>query len=138
MKKNYLINVGILNLTKNKIHAIIKEKEVFVMTLIDTVQIYTTPLWFIAIMIVAGSALVITLIEGHSDKAVVIACICVLILAIGMILGLTGIVKVYDHDEYIIELDESASATEFFKNYEITKTFEYSNAWQVKKKDGVN
>jgi hypothetical protein len=29
------------------------------------------------------------------------------------------------------------SATEFFKNYEITKTFDYSNAWQVKKKDGV-
>ena len=39
--------------------------------------------------------------------------------------------------KYLDELDENMSATEFFKNYEITKVFEYSNAWQVKKKDGV-
>ena len=107
------------------------------MTLLDTVQIYTTPLWFIGIMVVAGATLLITLIEGEGDKAGIIALICVFILAVGIILGLCGIPKVYSHDEYIIELDESASATEFFKNYEITKTFEYSNAWQVKKKDGV-
>ena len=107
------------------------------MTLLDTVQIYTTPLWFIGIMIVACSTLVITLIEGHGNTAGIIAVICVFILAIGIILGICGIPKVYDHDEYIIELDENASATEFFKNDEITKTFEYSNAWQVKKKDGV-
>ena len=106
------------------------------MTLLDTVKIYTTPLWFIGIMIVAGSALLITLMEGHSDKAGIVALICVFILAVGMILGLTGAVKVYDHDEYIIELHDM-SATEFFKDYEITKTFDYSDAWQVKKKDGV-
>ena len=107
------------------------------MTLLDTVQIYTTPLWFIGIMVLAGSTLIMTLINGDSDTAGVIAVICVLILAVGLILGICGVPKVYDHDEYIIELDESASATEFFKNYEITKTFDYSNAWQVKKKDGV-
>lgn len=107
------------------------------MALLDTVQIYTTPLWFIGIMVVAGATLLITLIECESDKAGIVALICVFILAVGMILGLCGIPKVYSHDEYIIKLDESESATEFFKNYEITKTFEYSNAWQVKKKDGV-
>ena len=96
------------------------------MTLLDTIQIYTTPLWFIAIMIITGTTLLITLIEGEGDKAGVIAGICVIILVIGIILGICGIPKVYDHDEYVIELDESASATEFFKNYEITKTFEYS------------
>ena len=37
---------------------------------------------------------------------------------------------------YVIELKDM-SATEFFSKYEITKTFDYSNAWQVKKKDGV-
>ena len=104
------------------------------MTLLDTVQIYTTPFWFIGIMIIAVSTLLITLISGEGTRAGIIACICCLVLLVGIILGVTGVVEVYDHDEYVIELDESASATEFFKNYEITKTFEYSNAWQVKKK----
>ena len=107
------------------------------MTLIDVVKVYTTPLWFIAIMIVAGSALIITLMEGEGDKAGIVAVICALILAVGIILDVTGVVKTYDHDEYIVELDESESAIEFFKQYEITKTFEYSNAWQVKKKVGI-
>ena len=107
------------------------------MTLLDTVPIYITPWWFIVIMIIAGSTLLITLIEGTSDKAGIIAGICLLVLVVGIILGIFGVPKVYDHDEYVIELGESESATEFFKNYEITKTFEYSNAWQVKKKDGV-
>ena len=107
------------------------------MTLLDTIPIYTTPFWFTAILIIATVTLFITLIEGHSDKAGIVAGICALILAIGIILGFCGVPKVYDHDEYIIKLNENMSATEFFKNYEITKTFEYSNAWQVKKKDGV-
>lgn len=107
------------------------------MTLLDTIPIYTTPFWFIAILIVAGAILLISLMDVISDKAGIVACICVIILAIGLILGLCGIPKVYDHDEYVIELNEDMSATEFFKNYEITKTFDYSNAWQVKKKDGV-
>ena len=107
------------------------------MTLLDTIPIYITPWWFIVIIIIAGSTLLIILIEGTSEKAGMIAGICILILAIGLILDFCGISKVYSHDEYIIELDENASATEFFKSYEITKTFEYSNAWQVKKKDGV-
>lgn len=107
------------------------------MTLLDTIPIYVTPLWFFAIMSIAGVTLLITLIEGTTDKAGIVACICLLIIIIGIILGICGVPKVYDHDEYVIELDENTSATEFFKNYEITKTFEYSNAWQVKKKDGV-
>jgi len=122
---------------KIKILCYNKRKRRINMTLLDTVPIYITPWWFIVIMIIAGSTLLITLMEGESDKAGIIACICLLILIVGIILGLCGIPKVYDHDEYVIELDESESATEFFKNYEITKTFEYSNAWQVKKKDGV-
>ena len=107
------------------------------MVLLDTIPIHETPLWFIAIMVVAGIVLMITLMEGTSDKAGIVAGICVLILAIGLILGICGVPRVYDHDEYVIELDENTSATEFFKNYEITKIFEYSNAWQVKKKEGV-
>lgn len=107
------------------------------MTLLDTIPIYITPFWFIAILIVVGITLLITIIEGTGDKAGIVAFICALIFAIGVILGLCGIPKAYDHDEYIVELNEDMSATEFFKNYEITKTFEYSNAWQVKKKDGV-
>ena len=107
------------------------------MVLLDTIPIYTTPFWFTAILIITGVTLLITLMEGTSDKAGIVAGICVLILAIGLILGICDVPKVYDHDEYVVELNENTSATEFFKNYEITKTFEYSNAWQVKKKDGV-
>jgi hypothetical protein len=40
--------------------------------------------------------------DGSSDKAGIVACICVVILAIGVILGICGIPKVYDHDEYVI------------------------------------
>ncbi len=108
------------------------------MTLLDTIPIYTTPFWFTAIIIVAGVTMLVTFIVGTGKKTGLIAGICaLLILAIGMILGFCGIPKVHDHDEYIIKLNENMSATEFFKNYEITKTFEYSDAWQVQKKDGV-
>ena len=107
------------------------------MTLLDTVQIYTTPAWFIGTLIVAVVTLLITLMEGNGRVAEIIVMVCLVILIIGIILGICGLPKVYSHDEYIIELDENMSATEFFKNYEITKVFDYSNAWQVKKKDGV-
>lgn len=106
------------------------------MTLIDTIPIYSTPAWFTIIMILAGGILLFTLINCESDTAGRIAVICVFILAIGIILGIFDIPKVYDHDEYVIELKDM-SATEFFSQYEITKTFEYSTVWQVKKKDGV-
>ena len=107
------------------------------MEILEIIPIYTTPFWFIAILIIASVTLLITIIGGTSEKAGIIAVICALILVIGIILCFCGIPKVYDHDEYIIKFNENTSATEFFKNYEITKTFEYSDAWQVKKKDGV-
>lgn len=107
------------------------------MTLLDTVPIYITPWWFTVIMIIASVTMLISILEGTSDKAGVVAVICLLILVIGIILGICGIPKTYDHDEYVVILDKEASATEFFKNYEITKIFDYSDAWQVKKKDGV-
>ena len=108
------------------------------MTLLDTVPIYVTPLWFIALMVIAGATLLITLMESNGSTAAgITATVCLLILVIGLILGIAGVPKVYDHDEYVIELDKETSATEFFKSYEITKIFDYSNAWQVKKKDGV-
>jgi len=107
------------------------------MTLLDTIPIYTTPFWFTAILIAAGITMLIALMEGTGEKAGIVAGICALILGIGIILGICGIPRVHDHDEYIVRLDKDTSATEFFKNYEITKTFEYSDAWQVRKKDGV-
>ena len=107
------------------------------MTLLDTIPIYTTPFWFTATLIVASITILFTFIVGINEKTGIIAGICALILVIGIILGFCGIPKVHDHDEYIIKLNENMSATEFFKNYEITKTLEYSDAWQVKKKDGV-
>lgn len=108
------------------------------MTLLNTVPIYITPWWFIVLMIIAGGLFLGILVNGEGKKVeLIIIIICSIILITGFILGICGIPKVYSHDEYVIELDESESASEFFKNYEITKTFEYSNAWQVKKKDGV-
>ena len=110
------------------------------MTILDTVQIYTTPLWFTLTMIITGAIFIGTIInaDNFDNKVIsILLIICLIILLTGLILGLTGVIKQYDHDEYIIELDETQSATEFFQKYEITKTFEYSNAWQVKKKDGV-
>ena len=107
------------------------------MILLYTVPIYTTPSWFIGALILTVVTLLITLMEGSGKVAEIIIMVCLAILIIGIILGICGLPKVYSHDEYIIELDENMSATEFFKNYEITKVFEYSNAWQVKKKDGV-
>ena len=107
------------------------------MTILNTIPIYTTPFWFICVMIGVGLILLPAIIGEPSDTKGVIAIICVVILFIGGVLIYFDVPQVYDHDEYIIELDDSVSATEFFKNYKITKTFEYSNAWQVKKKDGV-
>ena len=108
------------------------------MTLLDTIPIYTTPAWFIILMIIAGGLLVGMCIYGEGETVeLIIIIICALILLTGIILSICGVPKIYSHDEYVIELNESTSATEFFKNYEITKTFDYSNAWQVKKKDGT-
>ena len=107
------------------------------MTILNTIPIYTTPFWFSCIMIGVGLILLSVVIGKPSETRGIVALICVFILLIAGALIYFDVPQVYDHDEYIIELDDSVSATEFFKDYEITKTFDYSNAWQVKKKDGV-
>ena len=107
------------------------------MTLLDTVPIYITPIWYIVLMILTGGIFLGILVNSEGERIeLIIVIICLIILITGFILGMCGIPKVYSHDEYVIELKDM-SATEFFSQYEITKTFDYSNAWQVKKKDGV-
>ena len=108
------------------------------MTVLDVVKVYTTPWWFLVIMGLSFGIFIISIGESSkSDISGIVACVCVVIFVIGLILMIAGVPKKYDHDEYVVEINDETSATEFFKNYEITKTFNYSNAWQVKKKDGV-
>ena len=106
------------------------------MTLLDTIPIYRSPIWLVIIMAIAGIGLLFAFITHEDDFAPILTIVCVIILVAGIIINIGGWFKVLDHDEYVIELTDM-SATEFFKDYKPIKTFEYSNAIQVRKKDGV-
>lgn len=108
------------------------------MNLINVIPIYLTgPI--VPLLITIGltiSLIGLILISKYNVKAIIVGIIGLTMCAIGIIFGFTGVGKIYDHDEYIIELTDM-SASEFYSQYEPVKAFEYSNAIQVRKKDGV-
>jgi len=108
------------------------------MNLIDVIPIYRTgPIVLILIIIGLIIGLIgLILVSKDNVKTIIIGFIGLTMCAIGIIFGFAGVGKVYDHDEYVIELIDM-SASEFYSQYEPVKTFEYSNVIQVRKKDGV-
>lgn len=109
------------------------------MNLINVIPIYRTGL-IVPLLIIIG--LIIGLISfilasyKENVKILIVGIIGLIMCFIGIIFGFAGVGEIYDHDEYIIELTDM-SASEFYSQYEPVKAFEYSNAIQVKKKDGV-
>lgn len=108
------------------------------MNLIDVIPIYRTgPIVLLLIIIGLIVGLIgLILVSNNNAKTIIVGIIGITMCAIGIIFGFTGVGKIYDHDEYIIELTDM-SASEFYSQYEPVKAFEYSNAIQVRKKDGV-
>ena len=103
------------------------------MTVLDVITIYKEPTWFTAILL--GLIFLFLLIFPFKDEDWAPYCggAIVGLLLVLAILHFTGWAKVPDHREYVVELHEDMSATEFFKEYRIVKTFEYSDAYQVRK-----
>lgn len=108
------------------------------MKLLDTIPIYENPDWLIAAIGISLVTFILTIGFGSnkSFKIRLTATISMAILIISLIIGFAGTAKVHTHDEYIVTINE-ISASEFFKDYEMVKTFPYSDAIQVRKKDGV-
>ena len=108
------------------------------MKLLDTIPIYENPDWLIATIVISLATFILTIRFGSNEsfKTMLITAISMTILIISLIIGFAGIAKIHTHDEYIVTINE-ISASEFFKDYEMVKTFPYSDAIQVRKKDGV-
>lgn len=107
------------------------------MELLDTIPVYENPLWIIILALVAISLFFGTLCS-HSEEpsAIGVGVISFIVFIVTAILIATRVFAYYDHDEYVVRLTD-VSATEFLKDYEVVKTYEYSDVWRVKKKDGV-
>lgn len=107
------------------------------MELLDTIPVYSNPMWLTIVWLVIVAIFVTTIFAHNEGTAEVIVSICSFIATvICTILLFTDTFAYYDHDEYVVRLTDM-SATDFFKDYEIVKIYEYSDAWRVKKKDGV-
>ena len=109
------------------------------MNLIDVIPIYRTgPIVLLLIIIGLIIGIIGLILVSYKDnvKTAIVGIIGLTMCVIGLIFGFTGVGKIYDHDEYVIELT-NMSASEFYSQYEPVKAFEYSNAIQVKKKDGI-
>ena len=108
------------------------------MKLLDTIPIYENPDWLIAAIVISLVTFIFAIGVGSNEsfKTMLIAAISMVVLIVSLIIGFAGTAKVHIRDEYVVTINE-ISASEFFKNYEMVKTFPYSDAIQVRKKDGV-
>ena len=106
------------------------------MTLLDTIPVYRTPPWLIVLFILSAAAMILGLCIHDEDWAPFVALAGLILFFI--VIGLNHIdsIKVFDHDEYVIELHD-ISASEFYFQYEPIQTYEYSDAIRVKKRDDV-
>lgn len=109
------------------------------MNLIDVIPIYRTgPIVYLLIIIGLIVSLIGLILISYKDniKTIIVGIIGLIMCVTGIIFGFTKVGEIYDHDEYVIELTDM-NASEFYSQYEPVKAFEYSNAIQVRKKDGV-
>ena len=107
------------------------------MTIIDTIPIYDTPIWLFILCIAALAILLVSFLACSSDAASITAGISFIIFLVSFCLIITGICNTYSHDEYVVTLDESVPSS-FFHDYQLIKEFQYSDAIQVRKREGVN
>ena len=104
------------------------------MEILETIEVMTPPAWLIILLIISGITLLTVIFFSHDfDFAPIVALVALIALITSVILGHNKVGYVYDHDEYIIELTDM-TASEFNEKYEVVKTFDYSNAVQVKER----
>lgn len=110
------------------------------MKLLDTIPIYEVPVWIQAALcaLIFLTLLCVGLAEKRNmpDLLMSIAIISFVLALICSILIATGVVKYHDHDEYVIELTDMP-AYKLFLDYELVQTYEYSNAWRIRKRVGT-
>ena len=104
------------------------------MRLIETIPIYNTADW---VAITGTIFFIFTVIFAfvytctNKKSMFIIFIVSMIIVSIMLGLTLTHAADTFNHEEYIVELTD-VTAQDFFKEYEITKTFEYSNVVQIK------
>ena len=112
------------------------------MKLLDTIPIYEIPVWIKAALCVLTFLMLLCVgLAGkrnlhHTNLLMSIAIISLVLAIICSVLIATGVVKYHDHDEYVIELTDMP-AYKLFLDYELVQTYEYSNAWRIRKRVGT-
>lgn len=103
------------------------------MTLIDTIPIYRPSI--IALYVMLGLVIITIFFDFYKNgKHILIAFITLAIILIHSILLTCGIYNVHTGDRYVVILDENVP-TSFFNNYTLVKSYEYSDAILVEKKE---
>jgi hypothetical protein len=103
------------------------------MEILETIEVTVAPLWLFILFLIGGALLLVAFLAHDADFAPIIAIVGLILLITSIILGHNKVGYVYDHDEYIVELTD-ITASEFNEKYEVVKTFDYSNAVQVKER----
>lgn len=112
------------------------------MKLLDTIPIYEVPVWIkAALCVLAFLTILCTGLADakhvrHTNVLIFIAIICIIATIVFSVLIATGVVKYHDHDDYVIELTDMP-AYKLFLDYELVQTYEYSNAWRIRKRMGT-
>lgn len=106
------------------------------MEIIETIPIYTSPNWLMWAFIIAGILFAICLLSHNNDSTVIVimGVVSAVILIASLVIAKVGWLDTYNHDEYIVKVND-ISAIDFYKDYTLVKTFEYSDVWQVKRKE---
>ena len=107
------------------------------MRLIDTIPIYGSPEWIGYTVLICIVLVIINMIIGvHCVEKKWPIITLIITGSITLLLCLfiaTGAFSTHLRDEYVVELTE-IRASDFLKEFEPVKTFEYSDAIQVRKK----
>lgn len=104
------------------------------MRLIETIPIHSTAIWVAIIGVIFFIFTIIfafVYVWTNKKPILIIFIASMIIVSIMAGLTLTHAADTFNHEEYIVELTD-ITARDFFKEYEITKTFEYSNVVQIK------
>ena len=103
------------------------------MTLIDTIPVYRPSIIVLYVILGLG---IITLVFAFykNGKHILIAAITSVIMLINTILLICGVYDVHCGDRYVVILDENVPAS-FFNDYTLIKSYEYSDAILVEKKE---
>jgi len=103
------------------------------MEILETIPIYTSPIWPVIIALIGLSLFIIgvAIIKDTDYAGIIIFIIGLIMLVVGFTFMFILDNTEYSHDEYIIKID-NISTKEFIERYDVTKRFEYSDVVQVK------